>query len=502
MIPIQGHTASLPCPVAAPSRPGAEPWLGPVADFRRPAAAVALYGAGAGVLLGASLAAGPLAALAALAVTLLGLLVLRRPVAGAYLLIGLAPVVSGLRRGLPVPGLRLSELITAGLAGLLLVGVETRRAPPWGPFDWAALAYVTANLGLGSFNLLQRGEPFTAENAGTLLGPLQFFLLYRAVRTVLTSDSQRRRALGLVLVSSIPVSLLAILQYASVPGVSGALASVTGVDAFVTAQVQELGARATGPFPHWQVLAGYLFVVVVVGLGALMAGERRVLPRWALVSVTGLALAAMVSTGTFVTTFGVVAALLVLGAWYRRLGRAALVLAVGVVLSGVFFGSLVEDRVDYSFTTAPGAEREALVPQSVAYRYELWTEQLLPALGGRWLTGYGPDLPGSVSFEYTESMYLTVLFRGGMPLLLIYGALMMALAAGAWRLARHFGGTAGTLGRVVFLLVVLLAVLHLLEPYFVTSGLPHLVWVLAALVFTVRVEHEASGPPIVTARAG
>jgi hypothetical protein len=29
--------------------------------------------------------------------------------------------------------------------------------------------------------------------------------------------------------------------------------------------------------------------------------------------------------------------------------------------------------------------------------------------------------------------------------------------------------------------VVLLAVLHVFEPYFATSGLPHLIWILAAL---------------------
>jgi hypothetical protein len=32
--------------------------------------------------------------------------------------------------------------------------------------------------------------------------------------------------------------------------------------------------------------------------------------------------------------------------------------------------------------------------------------------------------------------------------------------------------------------VALLAVLHLLEPYFVTSGLPHLTWILAALAMS------------------
>jgi DNA gyrase subunit A len=49
------------------------------------------------------------------------------------------------------------------------------------------------------------------------------------------------------------------------------------------------------------------------------------------------------------------------------------------------------------------------------------------------LTGFipGPDLPTGLSFEHTESMYLTLLFRGGIPLLLVYGLLVLALAGAA-----------------------------------------------------------------------
>jgi hypothetical protein len=152
----------------------------------------------------------------------------------------------------------------------------------------------------------------------------------------------------------------------------------------------------------------------------------------------------------------------------------------------VLFGGAIQDRLAYTFTTAPGAERHALMPQSVDYRLELWTEQFLPALHNHWLTGYGPLLPPHISFEYTESLYLTLLFRGGVVLLLVYAGLMVALGAIAWRAARSRAPARRLAGRVTFLLVGLLAVMHLMEPYFTTSGLPHLVWILAALVTLPR----------------
>jgi O-antigen ligase len=385
-----------------------------------------------------------------------------------------------------VPGLRVSELIVAGLAALLLATVETRRVRPWTLFDWTALAYCAATLVLGGAALLDRGVPVTLEAASTLVGPFQFLLLYRAVLAVVRTEAERRRALALVLLAAVPVSLLALLQFAGIGGLGSTLSSLTGAEGLVV-HSEEVGIehRTTGVFPHWQMLAGYLFVVVVTGLGALLAPGRGPLPRWLTCAVTLLALAAMISTGTFVTAFGVLAAALVLGAWYGRLGRVVAGLAVVAAGVAALFGSLVAERVAFSFGAAPGADREAFVPQSIAYRFELWTEELLPAIAGRWVTGWGPDLPSSLSFEHTESMYLTLLFRGGIPLLLVYAALTLALAGAAWRLAARAARPFDRmLGRAMFTLVALLVVLHLLEPYFVTTGLPHLIWILAALVLS------------------
>jgi hypothetical protein len=422
-----------------------------------------------------------------------GLVVLRRPVLGAYVLVALVPVTSGLRRGLPLPGLRLSEVIATGLAALLLLTVERGRSRAWTGFDWLALAYAGSTLGLGIYDLAQRGQPLTLEHAGTLLGPFQFFLLYRAVLTVVRTETERSRALSLVMLSSVPVSVLALLQYAGVGAVSSWLASVTGAGELLSFQ-EAYGARMTGVFPHWQMLAGYLFVVVTVGLCALISGARTSLPTWAMTAVTGLAGAAMITTGTFVTAIGAVVAAIAFGVWQRRSGRVVAALALAAVLAAAAFGSLIQQRLDYSFETAPGADRHALVPQSVAYRLDLWTEQMLPAIGGRWLTGYGPDIPTSVSFEYTESMYLTLLFRGGVPLLLVYAALMLALGAAALTLARSAGGVDRVIGRSLFALVALLAVLHLFEPYFTTSGLPHLIWILAALCISAARDPATQRP--------
>jgi hypothetical protein len=89
---------------------------------------------------GVGAALGSFAGVAALAIVLTGLIVLRRPILGAFILVAVVPAASGLRRGFPVPAFRLSELLIATLSIVILTLAGKRRAVPWRTFDWLALA--------------------------------------------------------------------------------------------------------------------------------------------------------------------------------------------------------------------------------------------------------------------------------------------------------------------------------------------------------------------------
>ena len=469
-----------------PARPTAS---APRVPFRRPRAALALYGVGAAAVVGAAAGLSIPAGAGALAAMALGLLVLSRPAIGAFVLVAVVPITSGLARGLPIPGLRLSELLIGALSALILVSADRARTVPWRAFDWVALAYVAANAGLGALNLLSRGDPFTAENLGTLLGPLQFLLLYRAVVTALPSDEERRRALELVLIASLPVSAMAILQQLNVPGVRELTTSLTGADLSEDWAYQQL-PRATGPFPHWHMAGGYLLIVILLCVGLLLEGSRRVLSRRAIIGVLALAVAALAGTVAIAPMFAGGAGALLLGFELGRLGRIAVWLAAAAVAVGLLFGPVMNARYEQQLGDGPALA----VPQTVAYRHQVWTEQFIPALSGHWTTGYGPDLPPQIQWDHTESVYITLLLRGGVSLLALYGGLMWALAHTAGRCVAARPDHVRAVARVLRITVVLLAFLHLVMPYFVTTGLPHLLWLLPALVFRHRDEPRCGRP--------
>jgi O-Antigen ligase len=408
----------------------------------------------------------------------LGLLALRRPAVGALVLVAVVPITSGIQRGVPVPGFRLSELLIAGLAGLILVSVKSSERVPWHAFDWLALLYAITTALFGAYDLAGRGAEFSNDNIGKLFGPFQFLLLYRAVVTALPTRRERQLAVKLALLSSVPVAALAISQQLDIFGARAFTQGLTGADAALLSQDPAfvLGERASGPFPAWHTLGGYLFLVILLGVALLLDRSVKTIRTRSIVPVLALAGIALILTLTLAPILGVIMGSVLLGLWLRRFARVVVVIAAGLSAAVLLFAPLFQARYEQQFGT------DGLgVPETLTFRYQVWTEQYLPILSDRLATGYGPDTP-SVSWGYAESVYVSMLARGGLPLLLVYLALMWALLATAYRSTSDPDPFQAALGRVLVVALVTLAFMHFVSSYFVTSGLPHLLWALAGVL--------------------
>lgn len=439
----------------------------------------ALFTVGASVAVGVAAGFGTKTAVAALLGVAVVVLVLMRPVIGAYVLVAVVPTVSGLREGLIAPQLRLSEALIASVGVLLLVLARPGQTPRWRAFDWCALGYVVATAGLGAVNLLSSGLPVTLTDANKLLGPAQFFILYRAVLTTLTTAQQREVALRLVLLSSIPVSALAILQEARVPGIASMLAGVTGSQLFATT----VGVpRATGPFAIWHDLGSYLFVIVLLGVALLVHQSYRVLKSTTVAWIVLLAGIALCTTVSITPIVGTVVGVLVLAVTARRRSRWVMRAAGLITLLCFAFGPILAARYRQQYDFKPPGKQTFFLPETINFRIEVWTTEFIPVLARNLVTGYGPGLPPNLAFSFTESVYVTLLMRGGLPLLLLYAALMVALALQARDLRTDPDPARRVIAQVLFLMIILIFFMQLVTNYFVNAGFPFLFWVLAALL--------------------
>ena len=259
-----------------------------------------------------------------------------------------------------------------------------------------------------------RGADLDWEVVGTLLGPFQYFLLYRAVLVALPESAQRALALRCLLIASVPISLSAILQHFHLFGVRGLIPSLTGVnvdtdfgDAWGVSP-EGKGGRATGLFPHWQVLGAYEFWIILIGTAAALQ-PRPIMRRWLLIGIVALAGAGIFTT---VTLSVIITALIGAGALALWYGRVAWILPT-VLVGGDARGGQLRPRAP-SPREGPVQRCRALA-SGVGVRGP-WTTAT--ASGGtstcrscprrQVVDGLRPrQPPPNLVFNYTESMYIT-----------------------------------------------------------------------------------------------
>lgn len=422
-------------------------------------------------LFGAAVARGYSFHAAAVLVALVGVvLIIERPLVGGLIMVSAVPALSGLNRGLPVPGLRLGELLVVAIFFLALIST---RSAGWRRFDFVALLYVVGTLVLGTTDLALRGVGFSLDDVSKLLGPVEFFLLYRVVLATATTSAARTRLLKWMFLASVPVAALALLQFVDAPGARALARSVAGE----TDSIQEFHTlyRATALFAQGHLLGSFMMLMILTGFALLLDFRPLPLGRRLLVAILVIDGFSMATTATLTPVLGLVAGSFALAYWYKRVGRAAITAAVAALVIAFTFGSTVSARYDEQFGQSSVNGR---TPSTLAFRWNIWTHQYFPTVRTHLATGYGPDLPPGAVWQATESLYVTLLLRGGLPLLVIYLWLMWTMARSAWRLDDDRRPVA----RTMVVLTGILLVLHTQNNYFIDSGFPQLWWALAGMI--------------------
>lgn len=443
---------------------------------------------GAGLVV-ASATLGVLAALApllagigalALAVTLTAYAYPRLAMLAA---VAVLPTLPGLARGLVVPGLRITEVVAVGVALLALQRVRRRPMPAITAVEWLAVAFVLGAVLLGVLNLVRHEIPLDGEALGTIVGPIQFALMMFAIRFLVVHRNDVQDIVRVLVWSSVPVAVAAVLQFLDAPGVRTLIIALTGSDTAPTPG-QGDNVRATGLFSHWHSLGGYLCLVIILVAALLLRGS--LVRRAHLVGILAVDTAALVCTATFVALAGTALGVLLLAALHGRLRRTALVMTGATVLAAPVALAVLADRLNQQFESSKPVYQidqstYPFLPQTIGFRMEVWLDQYLPALEPYLLLGWGASVPPGVQWEYTESVYVTLLVRGGLVLLVLYLALMVAALQLAVRLR---ASDLPLLPEVMAVGIVTFGVMQLTNPFFTDAGFPQMWWLCLGVLLS------------------
>jgi hypothetical protein len=414
-----------------------------------------------------------------MAVGLLAYLAVLMSPAAIVTVLALLPSLSGLRRGFPIPEIRLTELIAVALFLGVAIVLPRNASPRWRVLDTTTVLYALTSMLIVTWHLFQQGQLSAALTAA---GPLQYLAIYATASFVATTPALRALSARVLLISSIPVNLVAFLQAANVPGVRVLIESLTDYDAYYTEGGYAAVPRATSILSHWHVLAGFNAVVVLLAIAFLLDGSRRVMPRWSLVSVAVCATCGLAVSVTATAALGLALASLVVAGSLSRIKKMFRLIAPGLIIGLVVFWPVIFARIQDQ-GLARSDRTGTLVPAALTYRWEIWVNQYFPAVLGSPLTGYGPILPDVVKFPFTESVYLSLLMRGGALLLAAYLLWMGSIIYTAkLSLSRFPSEVENDLARVLLGVSVALVPMQLLFPYLLASGVPQVFWLIAGLV--------------------
>ncbi|HKR49835.1 MAG TPA: hypothetical protein VJT72_09695 [Pseudonocardiaceae bacterium] len=459
--PLLSATESRPIPVI--SR-----WLG------LGAAGCALVG---GIL---AVVAGPLIVLSVIGVlALVGLFAAAayRPIFATYAYLGTLPLIAGIDRGNLIPLMRPNEALLVVLLAGALVGVYLR----WCRGERVPIRLHRLDIPIGVFllmstawpllSLMIRGQTPVTSDLAAVLPVGKLIAIYLMVRLSVSTEAQLVRCFRLIIWPGVVVAVVAILQTLNFGPVVAMLQTVWTPDSNVAA----LAERGTTTLGSPLATGDYIIICLTLVICCAVRGLLHYRERLILGAVLGAGVLAAGQFSTWISA-AVVAGLIlwrfsaVRRSSLRFLWLAPIVLALG---APALIGRL-EGFGEYG------------VPRSWIGRWNNLSNFYLPRFDViNVLLGVSPNsvLPAPERWReviYLEGGYLQLLWIGGIPLLVAF----IWLAVAVLRRTRELMEQPGAIGAVASALWVcwwFVLILTVIDPHLTLRGTGDVLFMLMGI---------------------
>lgn len=336
--------------------------------------------------------------------------------------------------------------------------------------------------------LFNSSELEYAFDLGTVISPLYYLIGYYVARVVVTSREVASDFLLMFSVASVPVAIASVLQVGS-PQVSRLILAIAPGPGLEARILDGRLIRATGFVGHWTGLGFYFCACLAAACMAAILSSPfpRVKNSLKLIIVASFlgALSTLTLSVLATATLIVLSFLLV-----RGIRPGALVAAGAVaVVSYYRFGALFQERIDQQ-TAARLEYLPSWVPNTLSYRWRIWSEQTIPTISERVWTGWGSNLysgrerPRRLIWHSAESQWFGQAVAYGV----VGTLLLLAVCIGiAYHFARRVRSEQFRYQMPGAMLILGCLAASFTVPVFTNRGLPVALWVLLGVVVSIQV---------------
>ncbi len=427
-----------------------------------------------------AVAAGPLIALSVIGVlALVGMLAATayRPIFATYAYLGTLPIIAGIDRGNLIPLVRPNEALLAVLLAGALVGGYLR----WCRGDRVPIRLHQLDIPIGVFllmstawpllSLMVRGQPPVASDLAAVLPVCKLVAIYLLVRFSVSTEAQLVRCFRLIIWPGAVVAVVAILQTLNFGPVVAMLQAVWTPDTHVAA----LAERGTTTLGSPLATGDYIIICLTLVICCAARGLLDYRERLALGAVLGAGVLAAGQFSTWISAAVVAGLILWRFSTVRRSSLRFLWLVPIVLAFGApaLIGRL-QGFGDYG------------VPRSWIGRWNNLSNFYLPRFDFiNVLLGVSPNsvLPAPERWReviYLEGGYLQLLWIGGIPLLVAF----IWLAVAVLRRTRELMKRPGAIGAAASALWVcwwFVLILTVIDPHLTLRGTGDVLFMLMAV---------------------
>ena len=405
---------------------------------------------------------------------------------GAYTLFAGSVLTAATARG--IAGLKPGEVLLALIAGSLVVRRLIRKDYSFAvtPVDIAFVLLLVAGTLLPLLKAVLSGLYISKDMINALAGPIEYFLWYRIMLEAVSLPSKLPNMTRVILVVISFISIIGVLQIIKFPGVENFLLSF-----FPTYETSESPRihRATSLVGGWEILAaiaayGILLInqIQTTDEGVKTLGKRW---NWILIGFLGFNVVALLST---LSTAGFIAiALGYILAWRLngKLSRTTLYALGAAVVGGLALIPFIVERLNFQFGTSGGTStHHSGVPTTWVARATHWdivlhTVLLHPA---SIIFGVQPNFNYPVlAFGSTESLYLLLLYRGGIIYLAAFAAFIAIVGRYIWQVRQKAHGFNRQILTGIFVILIVNFTIDVLDAHFFSAGEWQILMTLIAL---------------------